>query len=241
VTLAISLNPAGLGLAFAAGLVSFISPCVLPLVPGYLSYVSGVGFDELGARTRRVTTTTAAFVVGFTAMFVALGAGAGWFGNGLLTHKRLLETIAGAFIIAAALIMAGLPLPGPVARERRFALRGGAPGHVNAGLAGVGFAVAWTPCLGPTLAGILTLAASAEPTQGAILLAIYSIGLGVPFLLSGLVFTRALGVVQLLRRHWRVVSLVSAAFLLAFGVLLVTGDFTRLTHHLTRYSQFGSI
>jgi cytochrome c-type biogenesis protein len=240
-TLGIVLNGPGLGLAFAAGLVSFVSPCVLPLVPGYLSFVSGVGFDELGARTRRVGTTTAAFVLGFTAMFVALGAGAGWFGDGLLTHQRLLEIIAGAFIIAGALVLAGIPLPRVLAREHRLELRSGTTGHVNAGLTGVGFAIAWTPCLGPTLGGILTLAAGGKPTQGAVLLAAYSLGLGVPFLVFGLLFTRALGLVRALRRHWRLVSIASAALLLAFGVLLITGEFTRFTTQLTRFSQFGGI
>ena len=239
--LAIAPNAAGLSLAFAAGLVSFVSPCVLPLVPGYLSYVSGVDFDELGARPRRVTATTAAFVVGFTAMFVALGAGAGWFGTGLLTHRRLLDVIAGVFIITAALIIAGVPLPRVLAQERRLGLRAGGSSYVNAGLIGVGFAIAWTPCLGPTLGAILTLAAEGKPTEGAVLLAIYSLGLGVPFLLSGLAFTRALSVVHGVRRRWRIVSLVSAALLLAFGVLLITGDFTRFTTHLTRFSQFGGI
>lgn len=240
-SVAIALNPAGLALAFAAGFVSFVSPCVLPLVPGYLSYVSGVSFDELGARPRRVATTTAAFVLGFTAMFVALGAGAGWFGNGLLTHQRLLEQIAGGFIVAAAAVIAGLRLPVVLARERRLELRRGATGHVNAGLTGIGFAVAWTPCLGPTLAGILTLSAAGEPSRGAILLAVYSLGLGLPFLLSGLAFTRALGLIAALRRHWRAVSLASAALLAAFGALLITGEFTRFTLHLTRVSQFGGI
>jgi cytochrome c-type biogenesis protein len=240
-SLAIALDLGGVALAFAAGFVSFVSPCVLPLVPGYLSFVSGVGFDELGARPRRVTTTTAAFVLGFTAMFVALGAGAGWFGNGLLTHERLLEKIAGAFIIAAALVIAGVRLPLFLAQERRLELRNGKTGYLNAGLTGIGFAVAWTPCLGPTLAGILTLSAAGEPSRGAILLAVYSLGLGLPFLVSGLAFTRALGLIAALRRRWRIVSLASAALLVTFGVLLITGEFTRFTLHLTRFSQFGGI
>jgi len=99
----IELGPAGLVVAFAAGLISFSSPCVLPLVPGYLSFVSGVGFDELGARPRRVVVSTAAFVAGFTAMFVAFGAGSAWFGNALLANRRPLEIAAGAFVIIAAL------------------------------------------------------------------------------------------------------------------------------------------
>jgi cytochrome c-type biogenesis protein len=107
----IELGPAGLVVAFAAGLVSFSSPCVLPLVPGYLSFVSGVGFDELGVRPQRVVTSTAAFVAGFTAMFVAFGAGSAWFGNALLANRRPLEIAAGIFVIVAALLLVGLPFP----------------------------------------------------------------------------------------------------------------------------------
>src|ERR671930_1811493 len=116
-------GPGALAAAFAAGFVSFVSPCVLPLIPGYLSFVSGVGFDELGARTRRVTVTTAAFVLGFTAMFVLLGAGAAWFGNVLLTHRRPLDIVGGSFLALAGLIYAGVPLPRALLAERRPELR----------------------------------------------------------------------------------------------------------------------
>ena len=232
----IDLDAGGLAVAFAAGFVSFTSPCVLPLVPGYLSFVSGVGFDELGARPQRVATTTAAFVAGFTAMFVLLGAGVAWFGSALLENRRTLEIVAGSFIILAAIVFAGLPLPRILAAERRLSMRKG--GTIpTAGLAGVAFASGWTPCIGPTLAAILTLSlGGASATEGAVLLGVYSIGLGVPFLLFGLAFTRALGLVRALRRHWRAVSLGSAALLAAFGALLITGDLVRLTTQLARFT-----
>jgi cytochrome c-type biogenesis protein len=225
--------------AFGAGLLSFISPCVLPLIPGYLSFVSGVGFDQLGARPRRVVATTALFVLGFTAMFVAFGAGAAWFGSVLLRNRRGLEIAAGIFIALAGLVYAGLPLPRVLLAERRPELprRGGA---VTPALAGVAFAIGWTPCVGPTLAAILALAAGgAHPEQGAVLLAVYSFGLGVPFLLFGLLFTRTLSLVHALRRHWRAVSLTSGALLVAFGVLLATGELVRLTTSLARFSGFS--
>jgi cytochrome c-type biogenesis protein len=232
----IDLSPGGLVVAFAAGLVSFTSPCVLPLVPGYLSFVSGVGFDELGARPRRVATATGAFVAGFTAMFVLLGAGVAWFGGAILQNRRTLEIVAGSFIILAAVVFAGLPLPRLLATEHRFSVRKGGT-LPTAGLAGVAFAIGWTPCIGPTLAAILTLSlGESSATEGAVLLAVYSVGLGVPFLLFGLLFTRSLALVKALRSHWRVVSVGSAALLVAFGALLISGDFTRLTSQLARFT-----
>ena len=233
----IELGPAGFGIAFAAGFVSFSSPCVLPLVPGYLSFVSGVGFDELGAQPRRVATATAAFVAGFTAMFVAFGAGAAWFGDALLRNRRPLEIAAGVFVILAAIVVLGVPLPRVLAPERRLAVPRPRGGPVTAGFTGLAFAIGWTPCVGPTLAAILTLSATASGTaEGAALLAAYSLGLGLPFLLFGLVFARALGVVRCFRRHWRAVSVGSAVVLVAFGVLLLTGELARLTTELARFT-----
>ena len=233
----IELGPAGLVVAFTAGLISFSSPCVFPLVPGYLSFVSGVGFDELGARSHRVVISTAAFVAGFTAMFVAFGAGSAWFGNALLANRRPLEIAAGVFIIIAALLFVGVPLPRIVAAERRLHVRAGGGSLATSALTGVAFAVAWTPCVGPTLAAILSLsAASSSAAEGAALLAAYSLGLGVPFLLFGLAFTRALGVVRWMRTHWRAVTVTSAALLVTFGALLITGDLVELTTRLARFT-----
>jgi cytochrome c-type biogenesis protein len=234
----IELGPAGLGIAYAAGVVSFTSPCVFPLVPGYLSFVSGVGFDQLGARPGRVAASTGAFVAGFTAMFVTLGTGAAWFGTFLLENRRPLEIAAGILVIVAAVTFVGLPLPRLLATERRAGLdafRGGS--LPAAGLTGVAFAIAWTPCVGPTLAAILTLSAGgAGAAEGTVLLAAFSLGLGLPFLLFGLAFTRSLGLVHWLRRRWRAVSLASAALLVAFGALLISGELVTLTTRLARYT-----
>jgi cytochrome c-type biogenesis protein len=236
VTLALELGPAGLAVSFAAGFVAFSSPCVLPLVPGYLSFVSGLGFDELGARPSRVAVATGAFVAGFMAMFVALGAGAAWFGGALLANRRPLEIASGAFMILAAAVIAGLRLPRVVLAERRLHA-GGPGGPVTAVLTGVAFAAAWTPCIGPTLGAILTLSAAGQaPAEGAVLLAAFSLGLGLPFVVFGLAFTRALGLVRALRRHYRTVALASAAALATVGALLVTGDFVRWTAQLARYT-----
>jgi cytochrome c-type biogenesis protein len=233
----IELGPLGLVVAFAAGFISFISPCVLPLVPGYLSFVSGVGFDELGARSRRVAAMTGAFVLGFTVMFVLLGAGVAWFGTSLLENRRTLEIVGGTFMILAALVIAGLPLPRLLAAERRLQMGNGGT-LAAAGTTGVVFAIGWSPCIGPTLGAILTLSLSSGggAVDGAILLAAYSLGLGVPFLLTGLLFTRVLGLNRWIRAHWRVVSLVSAALLATFGVLLITGDLYRYMTQLARFT-----
>jgi cytochrome c-type biogenesis protein len=233
----IHFGPGAFAAAFAAGIVSFVSPCVLPLIPGYLSFVSGVGFDELGARPRRVVAQTAWFVLGFGVMFALFGAGAAWFGNTLLVHRRTLEVAAGAFIVLAGLIYAGLPLPGVLLAERRIHVRRQPGGPVTALAAGVAFAIGWTPCIGPTLAAVLTLAASeGHAEQGAVLLLVYALGLGVPFLAFGLAFTRALGLVHALRRRWRLVSIASGTLLVAFGVLLATGALIRLTSMLSRFT-----
>src|ERR671930_177245 len=230
----IHFGPGAFAAAFAAGVVSFVSPCVLPLIPGYLSFVSGVGFDELGARPRRVVGQTAWFVPGFGVMFALLGAGAAWFGNTLLVHRRSLEVVAGAFIVLAGLVYAGLPLPTALLAERRIHIRRRPGGPVTALAAGLAFAIGWTPCIGPTLAAILTLAAGqGHAEEDALLLLVYAFGLGVPFLVFGLAFTRALGLPRALRRHWRLVSAVSGTLLVAFGVLLATGELVRLTSMLS--------
>src|ERR671937_3285084 len=226
----VHFGPGAFAAAFAAGIVSFVSPCVLPLIPGYLSFVSGVGFDELGARPRRGVAQTAWFVLGLGVMFALLGAGAAWFGNVLLVHRRSLEIGAGTFIVVAGLIYAGMPLPALLLAEKRIHLRREGSGPLTALVAGVAFAIGWTPCIGPTLAAILTLAAGeGHADQGAVLLLVYALGLGVPFLAFGLVFTRALGLARVLRRHWRLISLTAGKLIVAFGLLRDNGEVVRLT------------
>jgi cytochrome c-type biogenesis protein len=184
-----------------------------------------------------VVASTSAFVAGFTAVFVAFGIGAAFLGGVLLENRRPLEIAAGVFVILAAITFVGLPLPRLFAAERRLQLRQGPGGLVTAGLAGAAFGTGWIPCVGPTLAAILTLSAGqGGAVEGAALLTAYSLGLGVPMLLFGLVFTRSLGLAHALRRHWRAVNVGSAVLLVVLGALLITGDLVQLTTRLARFA-----
>jgi cytochrome c-type biogenesis protein len=217
--------------AFAVGFVSFISPCVLPLVPGYLSAISGVSFAELqeGQGRRRVIVPALLFCLSFTVMFVALGMTATGIGRTLSDHRLLIRHVAGIVIFVMGLLFVGtlfVPLLNREWRPEMLLARVSTGGPVVAGLA---FAVAWLPCTGPTLGAILT-AASTESTvaQGAVLLAFYALGLAVPFILSALAFSTFSGLFKFFRDHYRAITLVSGAVLIAMGVLLYTNELTRL-------------
>jgi cytochrome c-type biogenesis protein len=210
-----------LPIAFAAGFVSFLAPCVLPLVPGYLSAVSSVDPARLGERgtARRVAVASLPFIAGFTLLFVLLGAGAGAAGGALTRNQRVLQEIAGFIVIVLGLALLGvLPVP-----ERLVApgLVGGARRRSSGMLLGAAFAVCAAPCVGPVLASILLLAGdSSTAAQGSLLLFAYSLGLAVPFLLAGIAFTRAMGAFRWLRDHYTVIRVASGATLVALGLLL---------------------
>jgi cytochrome c-type biogenesis protein len=205
-------------IAFAAGFLSFLAPCVLPLVPGYLSAVSAVEPGRLGERgtARRVVTASLPFFAGFTLVFVALGAGAGAIGD-VLSWKSQQE-IAGFIVIVFGLAFAGL-LPWP---ERLVApgLLSGARGSGSSALLGAAFGVCAAPCVGPVLAAILVLAGGTSVAQGSVLLAVYSAGLAVPFVLAGIAFARAMGAFRWLRDHYQAIRVASGAVLVALGLLL---------------------
>jgi cytochrome c-type biogenesis protein len=217
--------------AFAAGVVSFLSPCVLPLVPGYLSYMSGVTGPE-SEREIPAWAVAVGFIIGFSLIFISLGATATLLGSTLRDNQRLLARVGGAFIIVMGLIFIGalkIPL---FYREARFHPRPGA-GIWGSVVLGAAFAFGWSPCIGATLGAVLAMAAGSASTggagEGAALLAVYSLGLGLPFLLAGLGISRLTSAVKWLRRHTRTVNLVSGALLIAVGVLLVTGQFFQLS------------
>ena len=218
--------------AFAVGLVSFISPCVLPLVPGYLSAVSGVSIADMRSGEHKLSAIlwpAAIFCLSFTIMFVALGMTATSIGSTLRDSKQTLDRAAGIVIVAMGIFFLLTPFVPRLNREWRpdaLISRAGAGGPVIAGLA---FAVAWTPCVGPTLASILA-AASASSTvgHGGVLLAFYSAGLAVPFLLTAVAFDRATTGFRWIRNHYMLVTAASGAVLIVMGVLMLTGEMTRM-------------
>ena len=220
--------------AFAVGVASFISPCVLPLVPGYLSSVSGVSIDEMRGPERpvgRILWPAAIFCLSFTVIFVALGMTATGIGSSLKEHRGTLEQVAGALIIVLGVFFVLTPFVPKLNREWRVdALmhRAGSGGPLVAGAA---FAIAWTPCVGPTLGSILTAAATQDTvSKGGLLLAAYSAGLAVPFLLTAVAFNRATVAFAWLRDHYMIVTGISGAILIGMGVLLLTGELTTLNN-----------
>jgi cytochrome c-type biogenesis protein len=217
--------------AFAVGFVSFISPCVLPLVPGYLSAISGVSFADIqaGRSRRQVLIPSLLFCLSFTVMFVALGMTATGLGRTLAENRLLIRHISGVVIFAMGLLFVGtlfVPLLNREWRPEMLLSRASTGGPVVAGLA---FAVAWLPCTGPTLGAILT-AASTQSTvgKGGVLLAFYAAGLAVPFILSALAFSRVTGVFRFFRDHYSVITVVSGLILMVMGVLLFTNELTTL-------------
>jgi cytochrome c-type biogenesis protein len=218
--------------AFAVGFVSFISPCVLPLVPGYLSAVSGVSIADMRSGEHKLTAIlwpAVVFCLSFTIMFVALGMTATGIGSTLRDSKRTLDTIAGIVIVAMGVFFLLTPFVPRLNREWRpdaLISRAGAGGPVIAGLA---FAIAWTPCVGPTLASILAAASTSDTVgHGGVLLAFYSCGLAVPFLLTAVAFDRATTAFRWIREHYMLVTGISGAVLVFMGVLMLTGELTRL-------------
>jgi len=225
--------------AFLAGFVSFLAPCVLPLVPGYLSAVSAVDADKLGepGSARRVVLSSVPFVLGFTAFFVALGVGAALVGGRLFGDQFLLEKVAGFVLVVFGLAFMGL-LPWPE-RLVGAGLLQGARSRGSRVLLGGAFAVCAAPCIGPVLAGILVLAGSSESVaEGAILLGVYSLGLAVPFVLAGALFTRSMGAFRWLRDHYRAIQVTGGAIMVALGLLLFFERFYVLRVYVNRLLEW---
>jgi cytochrome c-type biogenesis protein len=222
--------------AFGVGMVSFISPCVLPLVPGYLSAISGLEFAEIEAGKSRwkVLLPAIIFCLSFSAMFVALGMSATGLGNTLGENRETLREISGILLILMGVFFIGtlfLPLFNREWRPETLMRRVATGGPVVAGFA---FAVAWLPCTGPTLGAILTAAANEDTVgEGGILLAFYALGLAVPFLLSAIMFTQVTRIFRFFRDHYAVITAIGGGILIVMGVLLYRNDLTELNTWLT--------
>jgi cytochrome c-type biogenesis protein len=230
-------------MALLAGLVSFLSPCVLPLVPGYLSTVTGVSAGDLGrADWRRVLGPSLLFVASFSVIFVILGLTATGLGSTLQEHREVLNKIAGALIIALGVLFVASLFINRLNREwhvESLLNRAGKGGPI---IAGAAFAVAWTPCIGPTLAAILVLAGDTGSTgQGAFLLAIYSAGLGIPFLLTAVAFSRMTTAFAAIKRHYPAIIASGGAILIVMGVLVWSGELFRLNIEAQRVMDDLSI
>jgi cytochrome c-type biogenesis protein len=229
------VSPTAIPVALLAGFLSFLAPCVLPLVPGYLSAVSAVEADQLGqpGTARRVVVSSVPFVLGFTIFFVLLGVGASLVGGSLLGNQILLEKIAGFVLVVFGLAFTGL-LPWPE-RLLGAGLVAGARSRGSRVLLGGAFAVCAAPCIGPVLAATLVLAGSSDTVaQGALLLGVYSLGLAIPFVLVGAVFTRSMGAFRWLRDHYRTIQVAGGAIMVALGLLLFFERFYILRVYLNR-------
>jgi cytochrome c-type biogenesis protein len=230
--------------AFVAGLVSFLSPCVLPLVPGYVSLISGAGVEELQSQQagllRKVMLNSLAFIVGFSVVFIALGAASTAVGQFLLRYKSLMAQVAGVIIILFGLHLTGLmPIKALYADKRLHGVKGGST-MAGAFVVGFAFAFGWTPCIGPILAAILWLASQQNSVaKGILLLTVYSLGLAVPFLLTSLGIERFLKFYSRFRAHMHALEVASGALLIVLGALLVFGRFTLLSNYLSFLSRFS--
>ena len=217
--------------AFAVGFISFVSPCVLPLVPGYLSAISGLSFADIqeGRGRAKLIGPALLFCLSFTVMFIALGMTATGLGRTLQENRPLLRQISAVILIVMGVVFIASLFIGRLNREWRpggLMARAAAGGPVLAGLA---FAVAWLPCTGPTLSAVLTASSNEETVgQGGVLLAFYALGLAVPFLLSALAFSSVSGLFRFFRDHFAVITVISGVVLIAMGVLLYTNELTRL-------------
>ncbi|MER8031714.1 cytochrome c biogenesis CcdA family protein [Streptomyces bauhiniae] len=230
-----------LPVAVLGGLVSFFSPCVLPLVPGYLSYVTGVtGTDLADARRGRMTAGASLFVLGFTVVFVSGGALFGYFGQTLQGYKDVLTHVLGVLMILLGIFFMGL-MPWLTQREFRFHKRP-ATGLIGAPVLGALFGIGWTPCIGPTLASVVALSSQqASAGRGAILTVAYCLGLGVPFVLTAIAFRKALGAFGWVKRHYVWVMRAGGTMMIVTGVLLLTGAWDSLVQEMQTWSDGFSV
>jgi cytochrome c-type biogenesis protein len=223
----------GLLIAFTAGLLSFLSPCVLPLIPSYVTFITGMSLEEVQSARRNALVHSLLFIAGFTLIFLLLGATATAMGRALLAYRDWIARIGGALIIVFGLYLLGVFNAGILARERRVHIADKPVGYLGTMLVGIAFGAGWTPCIGPILGAILIYTSSqADLPRGLALLFAYSLGLAVPFLVSTLAINRFLSAFARFRRHMVWVSRAGGVLLIAIGILLVTNYFTILASYL---------
>lgn len=233
------MDTANFPIAFFSGILGFLSPCVLPLIPGYIAFVSGVSLQEMQQGSRaslpRVIAGSALFVAGFSVIFTLLGASASLAGNFVLEYRSIITRIGGVIVILLGLSMLGWIKIPALYRERRFHLQENRWGLAGALPVGMAFGFAWMPCVGPVLGTILTMAASTDTVQrGAMLLFVYSLGLGLPFLATAALLTSAMGTLRWLMRQGRRIETVSAALLILIGIAMASDQMFRINSWLFR-------
>ena len=220
-------------MAFFAGLLTFLSPCILPLIPAYISFITGVSIDDLvnsreekSKMTGRIFLEMILFILGFSLVFILLGASASYFGKFMLLHLKLLRVIGGILVIVFGLYIAGIFNISFFGYERKIHLRMKPTNILGSFIVGIVFALGWTPCAGPILGTILTYASTQETIrEGVFLLGSYSLGLGIPFLVSGLAVNLFLRGFRKIKKYSRLISIVTGGLLILFGILILTGKF----------------
>ncbi len=232
--------------AFLAGLLSFISPCVLPLIPAYLSFLTGSSLEELkadqsAAQRTRVLLHALAFIAGFTIVFMLIGLSASAVGSVFDQYKDWIARIGGAVIVILGLNMIGVFKIPFLAMDKRLQVRSANRSLVASFLVGLGFAAGWSPCIGPILSGIILLASQEEIGPATLLLFVYSMGLAIPFLLTAAAITQALGLLNRVKRFLGAIEIGAGAFLVATGLVLITGSFTRIAGFFYQYVKPPSL
>lgn len=226
-------------IAFAAGVFSFLSPCVLPLIPSYLSFVSGVSLDEMRSEQgrSRVVLNSLAFIIGFSLVFISLGASASFLGGLFLSYRNAIRIAGGIFIVLVGLYLVGAFKVAALERYLQFDLKDKPAGYFGSVLVGITFAVAWTPCVGPILGATLALAStSGEVSRGTFLLSSYAAGLALPFFLSALAINSFLQFSQRMRRYIKAIHVAGGILLIIAGILLITDYMTLLNAYALRFT-----
>ena len=226
-----------IGAALLAGLVSFLSPCVLPLVPSYVTFITGLSLEDVQRSRRTALIHSLLFILGFTLIFMALGASATVLGRVLLSQRMWLTRFGGALVIIFGLYLLGVLNLGLLARDTRVHLTNKPVGYLGTVLVGIAFGAGWSPCIGPILGAILTYTASeADLGRGLLLLFVYSMGLAIPFLLAAVAVERFLGFFQSIKKQMGWINRVAGVLLLVVGLLLITDQFARIASFMQQYT-----